>query len=239
MGDRRQHIVVVDDEADLRASVAEFLELQGFRATAVPDGPGLRAVLAHGQVDLVLLDLRMPGEGGLTMLRELRGTATVPVILVTAMGDPVDRVVGLELGADDYVVKPFALRELMARVRAVLRRTAKASASSRLVRVGCRWFDPEGCRLYAEDGAEVALTAMERDLLKVLVAHANRVLTRDQLLDLAHHDAWEPFDRSIDIRVARLRRKVERDPAKPEAIKTMRGAGYMLLTMPVRRSQAA
>jgi two-component system phosphate regulon response regulator OmpR len=157
------------------------------------------------------------------------------------MGEPIDRIVGLEVGADDYVVKPFEFRELLARIRSVLRRAAGPPPAALapmpahgdgLVRIGRCRLDLAARRLLDGDGAEVAMTGMEFELLKVLVAHPNRVLTRDQLLELAHHDSWEPFDRSIDIRVARLRKKIERDPASPEAIRTVRGAGYMFVPDP-------
>jgi two-component system phosphate regulon response regulator OmpR len=233
----KHHIAVVDDEPDLRSSVAEYLQLQGYTVSQAGDGPQLRAILAGQPVDLVLLDLRMPGEDGLTVLRGVREHFGVPVIMVTAMGDPIDRIVGLEVGADDYVVKPFEFRELLARIRTVLRRAAApaptvadaAEQPAERTRIGCCTLDLAARRLLGPDGKDVPLTAMEFDLLRVLVRHPNRVLNRDQLLDLAHHDSWEPFDRSVDIRVARLRKKVERDPAKPEAIRTVRGTGYMFV----------
>jgi DNA-binding response OmpR family regulator len=236
----KRHIAVVDDEADLRRSVAEYLQLQGFAVSQAADGPGLRALLGREPVDLVLLDLRMPGEDGIAVLRGLREQFSVPVIMVTAMGDPIDRIVGLEVGADDYVVKPFELRELLARIRTVLRRAASPAVVSvpaqpeatrfpERVRVGRLELDLQARRLIGPDGKEVPLTGMEFDLLRVLVGNPNRVLTRDQLLDQAHNDSWEPFDRSIDIRIARLRKKVERDAASPEVIRTIRGAGYMFV----------
>ena len=238
----QQHIVVVDDEPDLRKSVGEYLELQGYAVSQAGDGSQLHAILANGAVDLVLLDLRMPGEDGLAILRQLRQQCGLPVIMVTAMGDPIDRIIGLEVGADDYVVKPFEFRELLARIRTVLRRAGspvavglpstapvQAAAGGTLTRIGCCFLDLQARRLYAEGGEELPLSNMEFDLLKVFVARPNRVLNRDQLLDLAHNDSWEPFDRSIDIRVARLRKKIERDPTRPEAIRTVRGAGYMFV----------
>jgi DNA-binding response OmpR family regulator len=236
----KHHIAVVDDETDLRSSVAEYLQLQGFVVSQAADGAELRVILAREAVDLVLLDLRMPGEDGLAVLRGVREHFGVPVIMVTAMGEPIDRIVGLEVGADDYVVKPFELRELLARVRTVLRRSASppAPAAPRPtepaladgpIPIGRCSLDLQERRLLGADGIEVPITAMEFDLLRVLVSHPNRVLTRDQLLDLAHNDDREPFDRSIDIRVARLRKKVEWDPGSPEAIRTVRGTGYMFV----------
>lgn len=239
----RHHVAVVDDEADLRRSVAEYLQLQGFAVSQAEGGPGLRALLGRETIDLVLLDLRMPGEDGIAVLRWVREQFSVPVIMVTAMGEPIDRIVGLEVGADDYVAKPFELRELLARIRAVLRRAASSAVAGvpaqpaappfpERVRLGRVELDLLARRLVQPDGKEVPLTGMEFDLLRVLVGNPNRVLTRDQLLDQAHHDSWEPFDRSIDIRIARLRKKVERDPARPEVIRTIRGAGYMFVPEP-------
>ena len=235
----KHHVAVVDDEVDLRRSVAEYLQLQGFTVSQAEDGPSLRALLKCEAIDLVLLDLRMPGEDGFAILRNVREIFNVPVIMVTAMGDPVDRIVGLEVGADDYVVKPFELRELLARIRSVLRRTTCANATSpplqpvdaaaSRVQLGRLERDLLARRLIDPDGKEVPLTGMEFDLLRVLVDHPNRVLTRDQLLEQAHNDSWEPFDRSIDIRIARLRKKIERNPASPEVIRTVRGAGYMFV----------
>ena len=239
MANDRRHLAVVEDEADLRQSVAEYLELQGYEVSQAGDGAELRALLERADIDLVLLDLRLPGEDGLSILRDLRQVNDLPVIMVTAMGDPVDRVVGLEVGADDYVVKPFELRELLARIRTVLRRagagrgaaveTAPGQADAGRVRIGGATLDLKARRLFDGNGAEVSMTGMEFDLLKVFVERPNRVLTRDQLLDLAHNDSWEPFDRSIDIRIARIRKKVEVEPANPTAIKTVRGAGYMFV----------
>lgn len=239
----KHHIAVVDDEQDLRRSVAEYLQLQGFVVSQAADGPSLRALLKCESIDLVLLDLRMPGEDGFTVLRAVRELFGIPVIMVTAMGDPIDRIVGLEVGADDYVVKPFEPRELLARIRSVLRRVAstttagvpvqpQAPALSNRVRVGRLELDLLARRLVDPDGREVPLTGMEFDLLRVLIRNPNRVLSRDQLLDQAHNDSWEPFDRSIDIRIARLRKKVERDPASPEVIRTIRGVGYMFVPEP-------
>lgn len=232
-------IVIVEDESALRRSMAEYLCLQGFETLEASDGRALHDLLAREVVDLVLLDLRLPGEDGLSILRDMRQNSMLPVIMVTAMGDPVDRVVGLEIGADDYVTKPFEFRELLARIRAVLRRAAQdgacapalnqPAAVTRAVRVGRVMFDRDALTLIEDDGATTVLTKMEFDLLSVLVDRPNRVLTRDQLLDLAHDDAWTPFDRSIDIRIARLRKKIEVDPSRPTTIRTARGAGYMFV----------
>jgi two-component system phosphate regulon response regulator OmpR len=178
----------------------------------------------------------MPGEDGLSLARFLRANTKIGIVMLTAAGEVVDRIVGLEMGADDYLPKPVDMRELLARVRAVLRRTqtaaevgAVAAPATRKVRFGACQLDLDAHRLYDLEGEEVAITSMEFDLLKAFAEHPNRVLSRDQLLDLAHNRDWEPFDRSIDIRIARLRRKVETDPSKPQVIKTVRGAGYIFV----------
>jgi two-component system phosphate regulon response regulator OmpR len=229
------HIVVVDDEPEIREMLADYLSHAGFAVSAVEDGPAMRDLLATRPAGLVIHDLNLPGEDGLSLARHLRATSDVPIVMLTAAGEVVDRIVGLEMGADDYIPKPVDLRELLARVRAVLRRggarpapSAAADAAARHeARFGGFRLDLEAHRLYDADGAEVPITSMEFDLLKAFADHPNRVLTRDQLLDLAHNKDWEPFDRSIDIRIARLRRKIEADPGKPQVIKTVRGAGYI------------
>lgn len=231
----RRRIAIVEDEPDLRRSVAEYLSLQGFDVLEADDASAFRALVAREPLDLVLLDLRLPGDDGLSILRELRQESRLPVIMVTAMGDSIDRVVGLEMGADDYVAKPFEFRELLARIRSVLRRSLAppvepvAATGRPRIRVGRVAFDRDARVLVEPDGTVVPLTRMEFELLSVLVDRPNRVLSRDQLLDLAHDDSWEPFDRAIDIRVARLRKKIEHDPAQPSAIRTARGAGYMFV----------
>jgi two-component system phosphate regulon response regulator OmpR len=197
----------------------------------------MRGILAEQPADLVILDISMPGEDGLSLARFLRANTDVGIVMLTAAGEVVDRVVGLEIGADDYIAKPVDLRELLARIRAVLRRrraapaerTGAEPASAAMVQIGACQLDLEAHRLYDADGQEVPITSMEFDLLKAFVEHPNRVLSRDQLLDLAHNKDWEPFDRSIDIRIARLRRKIEADPSKPQVVKTVRGAGYIFV----------
>ena len=234
-----KHIVVVDDEADVRETLQEYLAQNGFRVTALDGGAALRELVESEEAfEVAILDITMPGEDGLSLTRFLRERTKVGIIMVTASGTTVDRIVGLEMGADDYLPKPVDLRELLARVKAVLRRTAaKAGAGAgtgapdederRIVAFGECTLDMEAHKLYDEDGKEIPLTAMEFDLLKAFAERPNRVLSRDQLLELAHNRGWEPFDRSIDIRIARIRRKVERDPGKPQVIKTVRGAGYL------------
>lgn len=231
----QKHIVVVDDEPGIRETIEEYLELHDFQVTAVGGGEGLREVIDDQDVDLVLLDIRMPGEDGLSLARYLRQNTKVGIIMLTAAGEVVDRIVGLEMGADDYLAKPVDLRELLARIKAVLRRAARdedagsetESAPTQTVRFGEFTLNLESHKLFEASGREVPLTSMEFDLLKAFADHPNRVLTRDQLLNLAHNRDWEPFDRSIDIRIARIRRKIESDPAKPQVIKTVRGAGYI------------
>ncbi len=228
-------ILVVDDEPDIRETLQDYLELHGYHVTQADGGEALRAAIAEDRVDLVLLDINMPGEDGLSLARFLREQTSIPVVMLTASGAVVDRIVGLEMGADDYLTKPVDLRELLARVKAVLRRfqTARTKAdlaaqtAQRSVVFGKLRLDLDAHKLFDGDGSEVPLTSMEYDLLKAFAEHPNRVLSRDQLLDMAHNRGWEPFDRSIDIRIARIRRKIEPDPKKPQVIKTVRGAGYI------------
>jgi DNA-binding response OmpR family regulator len=231
MTDRNAHVVVVDDEPDLRETVAEYLGARDLRVTALDGGAALRELLGRSSVDLVLLDLRMPGEDGLSLIRHVREHSDAGIIMLTAIAEPADRVLGLELGADDYVAKPFDLRELLARVRSVLRRRARpepaASAATERIRFGDLVIDLPARRLRRLDGSEIPLTAMEFDLLSLLATRPGRVLSRDQILDMAHHKDDEPLDRSIDIRVTRLRRKIEVDPARPAHLKTVRGVGYV------------
>ncbi|MGF1594402.1 MAG: response regulator [Kiloniellaceae bacterium] len=234
----QKHIIVVDDEPGIRETIQEYLELHDFRVTAAGGGEELRQVIDGSDADLVLLDIRMPGEDGLSLARFLRAEKQVGIIMLTAAGEVVDRIVGLEMGADDYLAKPVDLRELLARIKAVLRRTehtaaddeAEAPEGARLARFGRFTLNLDSHKLFDGEGGEIPLTGMEFDLLKAFADNPNRVLSRDQLLNLAHNRDWEPFDRSIDIRIARIRRKIESDPAKPQVIKTVRGAGYIYST---------
>ncbi len=228
------HIVVVDDEPDIRETLREYLDLHGFRVSTADGGVALREIVDRDSVDLVVLDISMPGEDGLSLARFLREHTSVAIVMLTAAGEVVDRIVGLEMGADDYVAKPPDLRELLARIKAVLRRTGGrgnspggAPATDGRLRFGDCRLDLDTHKLFDGEGNEVAITSMEYDLLKAFADHPRRVLSRDQLLEMAHGRGWEPFDRSIDIRVARIRRKIERDPSKPQVIRTVRGAGYM------------
>jgi DNA-binding response OmpR family regulator len=237
VGSSDAHILVVDDEAGVRDLLQEYLTMHGFAVSAAAGAAAARNVLAAAPpVDLVVLDLRMPGEDGLDFARELRGRrgGGVAIVMLTASGETVDKVVGLELGADDYLAKPFDPRELLARVRSVLRRVQpstppKPAGPARTVRFGHRVLDLDAHRLFALDGREVPVTAMEFDLLAAFAGHPNRVLSRDQLLDLAHKGGNDPFDRSVDIRVARLRQKIEPHPDRPRTIKTVRGVGYVFV----------
>jgi two-component system phosphate regulon response regulator OmpR len=228
----KPHIVVVDDEQDIRETIQDYLELHGFEVTTAEEGKALRQVVESEDVDLVLLDINMPGEDGLSLARFLRERGGIAIVMLTAAGEVIDKIIGLEIGADDYVAKPFDLRELMARIKAVLRRVSAAPAApvagaGSQVIFGDFHLDLDAHKLFDAAGAEVAITSMEFDLLKVFAEHPNRVLNRDQLLDMAHNRGWEPFDRSIDIRITRLRKKIEADPSKPQIIKTVRGAGYI------------
>jgi two-component system phosphate regulon response regulator OmpR len=234
----QKHIIVVDDEPGIRETIQEYLELHDFRVTTAGGGEELRQAIDENDADLVLLDIRMPGEDGLSLARFLRAEKQVGIIMLTAAGEVVDRIVGLEMGADDYLAKPVDLRELLARIKAVLRRSdrsltadeTEAPDGARLARFGRFTLNLESHKLFDSGGDEIPLTGMEFDLLKAFADNPNRVLTRHQLLNLAHNRDWEPFDRSIDIRIARIRRKIESDPAKPQVSQTVRGAGYIYST---------
>ena len=234
-----QRVLIVDDDADIRETTGEYLQEHGYEIALAADGEQMRAVLSQaapaGLPDVVLLDLNLPGEDGLALTRWLRAHHDVGIIMVTGAGAVVDRVVGLEVGADDYLAKPFDPRELRARLKAVLRRSGArrdkraAVPPAQRVKVGRCLLDLATHQLTDQTGAELPITGMEFDLLRVFVEHANRVLSRDQLLTLTRNREWEPFDRSIDIRIARVRRKIEADPDRPQAIRTVRGAGYMFV----------
>ena len=225
------HIVVVDDDEDVRSTVSEYLRRNGLSVSEADGGVALRAIMGTRPIDLALLDINMPGDDGLTLAREIRASGDAGIIMLTARSDDVDRIIGLEIGADDYITKPFNPRELLARVRSVLRRATRngeaPATMGREVQMGKCRLNLDTRALYEADGTEVPLTAMEFDLLKCFAEHPRRVLTRDQLLDLAHNKEMEAFDRSIDTRITRIRRKIEADPAKPECLKTVRGAGYV------------
>jgi two-component system OmpR family response regulator len=226
------HILIVDDHREMRDLVSRALGKEGFRISTAPDGKAMRKVLADANIDLILLDLMLPGEDGLSLCRSLRAESNVPIIMLTAKGDEVDRVIGLEMGADDYLPKPFGSRELVARIRAVLRRNqSREPAASRGKPKRYRFerwiFDADKRELLGDDGVAVPLSTGEFDLLLALIEHPQRTLSRDQLLDLARHRSANAFDRSMDTQVSRLRKKIERDPAEPAIIKTVWGGGYI------------
>jgi two-component system phosphate regulon response regulator OmpR len=230
------NVLVVDDDSDVRRMLAEYLGAHDYHVEAAGNGAEMRERLARRVPDVVLLDVGLPGEDGLSLARWLRERHSVGIIMVTAADGVVDRVVGLEVGADDYIAKPFDPRELRARLKSVLRRlkgaagvAVPAAPGHARVRIGRCSLDLDSRQLFGLDGADIAITAMEFDLLKAFVDNPNRVLSRDRLLTLTRNREWEPFDRSIDIRIARLRRKIESDPENPLAIRTVRGAGYMFV----------
>ena len=237
--DRKIQIVVVDDEEDVRETLKDYLGDRGFEVTAVKDAAGMRRLVeSETPVDLAILDITMPGEDGLSLARWLREETDIAIIMATASGATTDRIVGLELGADDYLPKPVDPRELLARIKAIVRRRPAAVSAApepepnRFVAFGTCRLDLDAHKLFDEDGQEIPLKAMEFDLLKTFASRPNRVLNRDQLLEIAHNRSWQPLDRSIDIRIARLRRKIEVDPGRPEIIKTVRGIGYMFCSQP-------
>jgi len=226
------HILVVDDQREICDVVQEYLTGEGYRVSAAADGTGMRKIMAQGPVDLVILDLMLPGEDGLTLARSLREESNVGIIILTGRGETVDRIIGLEMGADDYLPKPFHLRELLARVKSVLRRVqlraGEQPAAARSKARFAGWnLDLARRELVSPDGSEVRLTTGEFDLLAAFVNNANQVLSRDRLLDLARNREAGPFDRTIDVQVGRLRRKLEEDPQRPSLIKTVRGSGYI------------
>jgi two-component system phosphate regulon response regulator OmpR len=227
-----KRLLIVDDDAGLRDLLRRYLTQEGFGVTAVPDGAAMERYLSRGQADLVILDLMLPGEDGLSLARRLRADSDVPVIMLSARGEDVDRIIGLEVGADDYVPKPFNPRELLARIRAVLRRRSGGTAGGGGERVpGTYSFGPFRLNAAAQrltrDGKEVPLTTGEFTLLRIFVERPNRVLSRDTLLDLIKGYEHTPFDRSIDVRVARLRGKIETDSKEPRFIRTVWGEGYL------------
>jgi two-component system, OmpR family, response regulator len=230
------HVLIVDDEPRIRTMLHRYLTGEGLKVSDAGDGAAMRAILEREAIDLVLLDLLMPGEDGLSLARHIRQHSDIPVIMLTGKGDLIDRVVGLEAGADDYITKPFELREVLARIRTVIRRTAPratgtasappAAVSEALVFEGWR-LDLVRRELQRQDGAPVSLTAGEFELLRVFVSHPNRVLSREQLMDMVKGRDWAAYDRAIDTQVGRLRKKIEGDPGDPTLIKTVRGGGYV------------
>ncbi|MFM9848061.1 MAG: response regulator [Hyphomicrobiaceae bacterium] len=226
------HILVVDDDREIRDLLSRFLRKNGYRVDVGADGSDMKRILEGARIDLIVLDRVLPGKDGLTLCRELRTSSRVPVILLTLLGADTDRIVGLEVGADDYLAKPFNPHELLARIKAVLRRTADLPFQNSVQKASVLQFsgwtlDRSRRRLQSPAGAIVSLTDGEFDLLVALAEHPQVVLTRDQLLDLARGRSAAAFDRSIDMQVTRLRRRIEVDPEEPELIKTVRNKGYM------------
>ena len=222
------HILIVDDHREIRDLVSRILTREGFRVSTAQDGRTMRKVLADARIDLVLLDIMLPGEDGLTLCRSLRAASQIPIIMLTAKGEEVDRIVGLEMGADDYLPKPFGGRELVARIKAVLRRSRIAPEVDTKVKPKVYRFDrwalnSQARELAREDGVTVPLSSAEFELLLALVQRPQRVLSRDQLLDLTRGRVAGPFDRSIDTQVSRLRKKIERDPSDPKIVQTVWG----------------
>jgi two-component system OmpR family response regulator len=233
MSSAADHILVVDDNPEIRHLLKQYLEKNGYQVTAVGDGGGMWMTLDRSRIDLVVLDLMLPGTDGLELCRDLRARSKMPVIMLTARGDEMDRVLGLEMGADDYLAKPFSARELLARIKVVLRRVRdmpfdpQADSPENLSFNG--WIlDTRTQHLTSPDGVIVPLSQAEYRLLQILLTHPNRALTRDQLLDLTQGREAHPFDRSIDVLIGRLRRHLDDDAREPELIKTVRGRGYML-----------
>lgn len=230
--DTSPHLLVVDDDGEIRGLLERFLTKHGFRVTSARDGREMKRALEDWQIDLIILDLMLPGDDGLTLCRDLRATSQLPVIMLTNMGEETDRIIGLEMGADDYLAKPFNPRELIARIKAVLRRTSCAPARvspGNINRLSfANWTLDLGLRhLISPADLFVDLSAGEFELLVAFVQHPRRVLTRNQLLDLTRGRSEMPFDRSIDMQVSRLRQKIETDPKTPKIIKTVRGGGYV------------
>jgi len=229
-------ILIVDDEAEIRTLLREYFELEGYRVSEAKDGVELRTHLDHHPVSLITLDVNLPGEDGFALAREIRAKRNVPIVMISGKQDPIDRIVGLELGADDYITKPFHLREVLARVRAVLRRyqpeNRQAVALAGPRHEECFRFDafelyPQRRELLTSNGRSIELTTAEFNLLEIFVARPSRVMTRDNIMDLLKGHDWSPLDRSIDTLVARLRKKIEPDAEHPKFVKTVRAVGYV------------
>ncbi|HET7793212.1 MAG TPA: response regulator [Rhizobacter sp.] len=235
-------VLVVDDEPELRSLLSEYFGRHGFAVRVAADAQAARDALAESLPDLAILDVNMPGENGLSLARWLRDAhPRVGLVMLTTAGESVDRVVGLELGADDYIPKPFEMRELLARVRAVLRRLklsqpAVPQLEANRVQFGSCQLDLEERRLFGADQNEIEISAAEFDLLALFARNPNRPLNRDQIMEQAHNRGWDVFDRSIDLRVMRLRRKIETNPDKPEVLKTVRNVGYVFVPPAARAS---
>jgi len=226
-------ILIVDDEPEIREVLEEYFTTHGYTAIGAESAAAARAIAARQPVDLALVDIHMPGEDGLSLARHLRERyAKLAVVMLTSAGMVVDRIVGLEMGADDYIAKPFDPRELLARVRSVLRRTSstkRAQLGAGRVRIGQCVLDLAAHRLTDGEGEEVPMTPLEFELLKAFAEHPNQALSRDRILNLSQQRNWDPFDRSVDLRIMRLRKKIEPDPDHPQYIKTVRNEGYVFV----------
>lgn len=230
--EKKPHLLIVDDHREIRDLVAKFMTGHGFRVTTARDGREMRRALDHSAIDLIVLDLMLPGEDGLTLCRDLRSRSNIPVVMLTAMGEETDRIVGLEMGADDYLPKPFNPRELLARIKAVLRRAQSLPEAGRPLKSGLVRFagwslEAKKRELRSPDGVLVPLSTGEFNLLATFLQHPQHVLSREQLLDLIHGRGTAAFDRSIDTQVSRLRQKIEDNPREPKLIKTVWGGGYV------------
>jgi two-component system OmpR family response regulator len=229
--ERADHVLVVDDDAEIRKLLGEYLQRNGFRVSLATDGKEMRRTIEQTRPDIVVLDVMLPGDSGLTLCRDLRARSSLPVIMLTARGEEVDRVVGLEIGADDYLSKPFSPRELLARIKSILRRTRglpPVRGSAQQVRFAGWTLDLAARQLVAPDGVVVALSGAEFRLLSVFIERPNRVLDRNQIMDLTVGRDGAPFDRSIDVQVSRLRVRLRDDAREPRIIKTVRSEGYVL-----------
>jgi len=231
--DAPDHILIVDDDAEIRSLLSQYLVKNGLRVTAVADGRGMWQSLDAGRIDLIVLDLMLPGDDGLTLCRNLRAKSDTPVIMLTARGEETDRIVGLEMGADDYLAKPFSARELLARVKAILRRARSLPEnlqpdSATRIRLADWVLDTVHRQLISKANVVTPLSGAEYRLLRIFLSHPNRVLNRDQLMDLTQGKEADPLDRSIDVQVSRLRNRLGDDPREPRLIKTVRGEGYVL-----------
>ncbi len=228
-----RHILIVDDDREIRTLLGDYLQKNGYRTTAVGDGKAMRRALEQSHVDLIVLDLMLPGEDGLKLTRELRAHSQIPILMLTALGEEIDRVVGLEVGADDYLSKPFSPRELVGRIKAILRRTAHmprdpAQSTVNIYRFGDWKLDVTARSLTHADGSQHALSGAEFRLLSILLAHPTKVLSRSQLMELLRGRDIDPFDRSVDVRISRLRQVLRDDARSPKIIKTIYGEGYVM-----------
>jgi two-component system OmpR family response regulator len=228
-----EHILIVDDDAEIRSLLSDYLQKNGYRTTTVAEGKGMTVALGEGRMDLIVLDLMLPGDDGLVLCRNLRAHSDIPVIMLTARGEDMDRILGLEMGADDYLPKPFNPRELLARIKSILRRAKalpenlRTDDAARLLFAGWE-LNTSARQLVSPEGVVIPLSGAEYRLLRVFLNHPNRVLNRDQLMDLTQRRETDPFERSIDVQVSRLRHRLADDAKEPAIIKTVRGEGYVL-----------